>query len=142
MKTKTLLGLFLTLILLYGCRSEKDEMSDLNAITDTFILVDYYAGVYKFVQIDNEYTIGIEDGLVQIPADFHFFESDEMAPYHKVNLKLTGIEKEHGTTKYQRYVEGSTYYLVKQAGEYSLINCCVHRTAFFNDYLYYVDCEE
>lgn len=137
MKLKGMI-IFLLVILIVGCHSEMDDMYGRNPITDTFILVDYYSGVYKFVQIDNQYTIGVVDGLLEIPDDFTEYESEETFPYYKISLVLTGINPEEGTVLYQRYTGNNGAYLIKQEGVYERIYCSVQRTEFFNDYFYYL----
>ncbi|MCD7936288.1 MAG: hypothetical protein LUG98_05450 [Tannerellaceae bacterium] len=136
MKTKTLV-FSLFVILLFSCQAEADEMDKYDTLTDTFLLVDYYGGMYKFVQINNLYTIGVDEGILDIPEDFIEFESEEMHAYYTVELKLTGIGRDN-TVKYQRYTRESNYYLVRQAGRYTSIHCYVQRVPFFNDYLYYI----
>lgn len=137
MKAK-LLTILLLVFLSLSCQSEMDEMDVYNPITDTFLLVDYYEGVYKFVQVDNEYTIGVADGVLDIPADFKAFENEESTVYYQVDLKLTGINQENIKTAYQRYTGNSEYCQIRQAGAYVPVSCCIQRVSFFNDYLYYL----
>jgi len=132
--------LFLSLIpfiLLFACQKDMDEMDKYETQTDTFLLVDYYEGVYKFVQIDNQYTIGVEDGLLEIPEDFIQFESEEPHSYYKVVLKLTGLG-DGQNIRYQRFSSDSQYFLVKQVSQYNTLICCVERVPFLNDYFYYI----
>ncbi|MCD8177972.1 MAG: hypothetical protein LUE98_11325 [Tannerellaceae bacterium] len=136
MRPKFILGPLLA-ILLSACQ-QTDEMSANNAQTDTFILVDYHDGVYKFVQRDNHYTIGVVDGLLEVPADFICFSSMEKCTYYEVDMQVTGIDQNGMVTLYQRYTGESYNYQVRKVSDYCQVNCTVQRVAVMNDYVYYV----
>ncbi len=126
------------LLLLFSCQDDYDEMDKYNPVTDSFILVDYYEGVYKFVQADNEYNIGILEGLIEIPAGFKKFTSDEPDTYYQVDLRITGIQQDNVRVKYQRYTGTSDYYQVKQKSDFKKVECTVIRMPLYNDYMYYL----